>query len=184
MNSLQGYYNSCRACSEGAAKASRRTVKVLDEVADAAISSRVKSIRNLLPSDLKTGGNLATANVKISGIKSDFFAHNRIDVLSDARSAADKVSDISVKPTNPIFKATEELTIDGRPIYRDIDSEFKILNDIASKLGDNFNATGNIKLFTELAPCPSCDNVINHFLERYKNITIDVIHNNGQRLIP
>lgn len=41
-----------------------------------------------------------------------------------------------------------------------VDSEFKILNDIASKLGNDTNASGTIKLFTERTPCASCDNVI------------------------
>lgn len=107
-----------------------------------------------------------------------------IDIIADARSAADAVADISLKPTNPVFQATEELTANGVPLLRDVDTEYKILNDIAAKLGNNTNITGKIRLFTELEPCPSCDNVILEFLKKYKNITIEVIHNNGTRLIP
>ena len=55
---------------------------------------------------------------------------NRIDVLADARSAADSVTGISLNPANPVLKATEEFTADGRLVLRDIDSEYKVLNDI------------------------------------------------------
>ena len=171
--------------SEAVAQAvARRSIRILDAVADSGIVNRVKSIRSLLPSDLKRGGNLATAKVEIAGLKNEFYAHNNINVLADARTVADVVVDISVKPTNPIFKATEELTSDGRIVFRDIDSEYKIFNDVPAKLGDNVNATGKIQLFTELAPCPSCENVIFEFLQKYKNITVEIVHNNGIRLIP
>lgn len=162
----------------------RKAVRVIDAILDSSIVNRVKEIRGLLPSELKSGGNLATAKVEILGLKSEFYAHSRIDVFADARSAADKVSDISLKPTNPIFEATTEVTSNGTNLFRDVDTEYKILNDIASQLGENVNIAGKIKLFTELVPCPSCDRVILEFLKKYKNITIEVIHNNGTRLIP
>lgn len=56
------------------------------------------------------------------------------------------------------------------------------MDDIAVKLGNNTNASGKIKLFTHRKPCPSCSRVINMFMERYPNITVEVLHNNGRVL--
>ena len=59
---------------------------------------------------------------------------------------------------------------------REVDTEYKILSDIQSKLGDNYLALGNIKLYTELEPCPSCMGVIEQFMDMYPNIEIEVIY--------
>ncbi|WP_255255261.1 deaminase domain-containing protein [Bacillus pseudomycoides] len=67
---------------------------------------------------------------------------------------------------------------------RDSDTEYKILNDIANRLGNNTEAKGKIKLFTELDTCDSCSRVIAGFAKKYKNIELEVIHNNGNRLKP
>jgi hypothetical protein len=173
-----------KSLKEGAGAFSRRFVRVLDEIADSTIVSRVKEIRGFLPSDLKRSGNFGLANIEIPGIKSELYAHSGIDVLSDARSAASNVADITLKPTNPIFKATSVPTSDGTMLFRDMDTEYKILNNIAETLGDNTSASGKIKLFTERPCCDSCNNVILEFLLKYKNITIEVIHNNGTLLRP
>ncbi|TYQ16558.1 UNVERIFIED_CONTAM: aspartate kinase [Acetivibrio alkalicellulosi] len=162
----------------------RRTIKILDEIADSTIVSRVKEIRGLLPSDLKRSGNFGIAEVQIPGIKNELYAHSGIDVLEDARSAANNVSDITLKPTNPTFKATSVPTSDGTMLFRDMDTEYKILNNIAETLGDNTSVSGKIRLFTERPCCDSCSNVILEFLQKYKNITIEVVHNNGTILKP
>ncbi|MEY8741033.1 deaminase domain-containing protein [Bacillales bacterium AN1005] len=44
--------------------------------------------------------------------------------------------------------------------------------------------TGKIKLFTELDTCDSCSKVIVEFAKKYKNIELEVINNNGERLKP
>jgi hypothetical protein len=89
-------------------------------------------------------------------------------------------------PKNPMFDALKvngDDIIEGANAYlRDVDTEYKILNDIASQLGNNTNASGTIKLFTDRVPCSSCSRVINKFMETYKNIKVDVIHNNGSIL--
>ena len=54
---------------------------------------------------------------------------------------------------------------------------------MASRLGENTQATGKIKLFTELDTCDSCSKVIAEFAAKYKNIELEVIHNNGNRII-
>ncbi|MBH8609389.1 deaminase domain-containing protein [Thermoactinomyces sp. CICC 10521] len=71
----------------------------------------------------------------------------------------------------------------GDIFLRDSDTEYKILNDIAARLGDNTKATGEIKLFTELDTCASCSRVIAEFAKKYPNIKLDIVHNNGNRII-
>ncbi|MFJ7744613.1 deaminase domain-containing protein [Peribacillus sp. NPDC097295] len=44
-----------------------------------------------------------------------------------------------------------------------IRKRYKILNDIAFRLGENNQAIGNIKLFIELDTCDSCSRVIADF---------------------
>ncbi len=72
----------------------------------------------------------------------------------------------------------------GVVIDRNIDTEYKILTEIAHALGDNINAVGTIKLFTERDACASCMNVIGLFSAIYKNINIEIIHNNGTIIKP
>ncbi|MDP4099121.1 hypothetical protein OIN60_20580 [Paenibacillus sp. P96] len=63
---------------------------------------------------------------------------------------------------------------------RDYDTEYKILNDIASQLGGNKNAKGTINLFTERLTCRSCSDVIMDFRREYPNIKVNVLTNDGK----
>ncbi|MCY7914204.1 deaminase domain-containing protein [Bacillus haynesii] len=155
----------------------------IDSVAEAHIIDRVKELRGNLTSRYKKSGNFAIAEVNVSGInKSEFYAQSSINKLKG--SLEDKVPDISLQPENPMFKATKAVGKDGESYLRDTDTEYKILNDIASRLGENTQATGKIKLFTELDTCDSCSKVIAEFAAKYRNIELEVIHNNGNRIIP
>ena len=138
----------------------------------------MKNFRGSFVDDLVKEGNVAFADVSISGLKTEWFAHSRIDTLSDMKPAG-AVSNISLQPTNPSFQAY----IVGTHL-RNVDTEFKILNDIAEVLGDNTSASGTIKLFTELPPCSSCSSVIAQFAKKYPNIIIEVIENGGTKLLP
>ncbi|MEK4799362.1 deaminase domain-containing protein [Thermoactinomyces sp. FSL K6-2592] len=154
----------------------------LDSKVDADIINRVKELRAALPSKYKKSGNFAIAEVHVSGIsKTEFYAHSSIDELTGTLS--ERVPDISLKPKNPIFKAYPAPNKNGDIFLRDSDTEYKILNDIAARLGDNTKATGEIKLFTELDTCASCSRVIAEFAKKYPNIKLDIVHNNGNRII-
>ncbi|MGG5765101.1 MULTISPECIES: deaminase domain-containing protein [Bacillus cereus group] len=155
----------------------------IDSVTEAHIIDRVKELRGNLTSRYKKSGNFAVAEVDVSGIsKSEFYAQSSINELKG--NLEHKVPDISLQPENPMFKATEAVGKEGESYLRKTDTEYKILNDIASRLGENTQATGNIKLFTELDTCDSCSKVIAEFAAKYKNIELEVIHNNGNRIIP
>jgi hypothetical protein len=152
--------------------------------ADAAIISRVKELRGKMPSGPKREGNFALANVNISGLsKQEFFAHSGINDLSNQTIRAN-LPQISVKPTNEIFPWSAVANKNGDLVDRNIDSEYKILTEIAHSLGDNIDVTGTIKIFTERDMCASCANVIGLFKSIYKNIDLEVIHNNGTILKP
>jgi filamentous hemagglutinin len=82
------------------------------------------------------------------------------------------------------FKSETVPSLSGALIDRATDSEARILNNIAMKLGDNTEIKGGINLFTERPPCGSCSNVINLFKDKYKNITVNVYDNNGKTIPP
>ncbi|WEZ06982.1 deaminase domain-containing protein [Priestia flexa] len=155
----------------------------INSVTEAHIIDRVKELRGNLTSRYKKSGNFAVAEVDVSGLsKSEFYAQSSINELKG--NLEHKVPDISLQPENPMFKATEAVGKEGESYLRNTDTEYKILNDIASRLGENTQATGKIKLFTELDTCDSCSKVIAEFAAKYKNIELEVIHNNGNRIIP
>ncbi|AIQ56708.1 hypothetical protein PBOR_06970 [Paenibacillus borealis] len=155
--------------------------RAIDPIKEAHIISKVKELRLLLTSDYKKSGNFALAEVNIATIKEkEFFAHSSIDELSP--SLSERVPNISIQPTNPVFKATDAPNKEGVWYPRDSDTEYKILNQIASELKEKTETIGTIKLFTELDTCLSCNRVIAEFTAKYKNITVEVIHNNGNRI--
>ena len=49
-----------------------------------------------------------------------------------------------------------------------------ILEDIASKIGNNRNVSGTIDLFTERAACASCSDVIMEFRRMFPDIKLNV----------
>jgi hypothetical protein len=160
---------------QGVGKIINRT---LDAASDLKIIDRVKTLRKKLTSDYKRSGNFGWAETEVSGLtKSEYYAHSGIDELTG--TLPDRVPDISVKPQSEIFPWSTVPNSAGYPIARNIDTEYKILTEIAQKLGSNTNATGKIILFTERAPCTSCSNVIELFSKKYQKIDIEVINNNG-----
>jgi hypothetical protein len=103
-------------------------------------------------------------------------ASSQIDVPSAEQAAKGFVGKVM-----EIFPSTVVPTggTNPFPLLRDVDSEAKILNNVAAQLGDNTSASGTINLFTERAPCASCSNVIQQFQEKYPNIKINVMNSNG-----
>lgn len=165
---------------QGAGKVVNRT---LDAASDLKIIDRVKTLRKKLTSALKKSGNFGWAEAEVSGLsKSEYYAHSSINEFGNS-DLVNRVPEISLKPEKEIFPWTSEPNNLGGMVDRNIDTEYKILTEIAEKLGGNTNATGKIRLFTERAPCNSCSNVIELFSKKYQKIEIEVIHNNGNMLI-
>jgi ribosomal protein L18E len=116
------------------------------------------------------GGNVATADVNIKGIKTEFSAHSQIQ---SADSLGSDVMDFSFTPSEEARIFTRYVE-DGFPRYND--TEAKILEDIASQIDDP-SISGEINLFTELDACQSCTNVILEFREKFPNIKLNVYTN-------
>lgn len=74
-----------------------------------------------------------------------------------------------------IFQTIKIAGKNGVPYDRMVDTEAKILEEIASRLGNNPNATGTIQLLTENPPCASCQSVFQQFRQRYPNINLKVL---------
>ncbi|MCC3380544.1 deaminase domain-containing protein [Paenibacillus farraposensis] len=154
----------------------------MDPIADKHIIDKVSEARGGLSNRYKENGNFAYAEVNIKGVeKTDFYAHSGIH---DVNKKIPGSEEFSFKPDEPIFKATEAPDKAGNTYLRDGDTEYKILNDLANRLGDNPNATGKIKLFTEKDTCGSCNKIIQQFDKKYPNITIEVVHNGDVPIPP
>lgn len=126
-----------RAAAEAVPNFTRR---LIDPIIDSKIYSRVKELRGNLTSAYKKAGNFGYAETNIYGIfKTEFYSHSGIDALTG--ELPQRVPDISLLPENPVFDASRinsDNIIKGTNAYlRNVDSEFKILNDIASRLGNN-----------------------------------------------
>ena len=144
---------------------------------DADFLKNANTVKDKLPTWAKNKGNFGYSEVDIDGLdNTQFFAHSSIQ--TEIPSVKD--SGISIKPEFSPFKTVEvngSNVINGEGAWpRDVDTEYKILSDIQSKLGDNPSASGKIKLYTELEPCPSCQGIIEQFKEMYPNIDIEVIY--------
>jgi hypothetical protein len=146
----------------------------------ASLTTQVADLRATLPSGPKSGGNMGVAQIDIPGIQPTMAASSKVDAPTAAQTANGFVGLVP-----ETFPSTVVPTGGTSPVQllRSVDSEAKILNNVAAQLGDNTAATGTINLLTERSPCASCSNVIDLFRAKYPNITLNVFDNNG-RLIP
>lgn len=145
----------------------------------AQLAKRVTDIRSTLSSDLKRGGNVAVADVKVDGLPSTIAAHSGIANPNSAQKASGLVGDAAgMFNTFPIPNKT------GVLISRFGDSEAKILGSLAQQLGENTTATGSISIFTERAACASCMGVVEQFMAKYPGIRVKVFDNKGVLLRP
>lgn len=159
-------------------------LRKIDWKQDAEARERIHYYRNRLPRELRRQNNFAWARADIPGLrKKEYYAHSRIQSLGSLSSrAAKRISGISPKPDLKDARF-ETLMVDyqgniGGPnaIPRWFDTEYKIMEDIASRLPDP-SVEGRILLFTELEPCRSCWGVMKQFLAIYTNIEIEVLYN-------
>ena len=145
----------------------------------AALSQEIGNLRATLPSGPKTSGNMGVAQIDIPGIQSTMAASSQVQAPTATQAANGFVGQVP-----EIFPSSVVPSANGTLIDRVTDSEAKILNNIATQLGDNISASGTINLLTERPPCSSCSNVINLFKAKYPNITINVLDNGGANIPP
>lgn len=156
------------------------TVRLFDDELDKEFLANSTLMKNRLPEWACNIGNFAYSEVNIAIVdKKQYFAHSSVNSMIPSVEG----SGISVKPEsspfNPMYVNSKNIVNGEGAWLRDVDTEYKILSEIQSRLGSNFEATGSIKLYTELEPCLSCQSVIKKFKEMYPNIRIEIIYSKG-----
>ncbi|WGK92047.1 deaminase domain-containing protein [Pseudomonas migulae] len=133
--------------------------------------SAVQDIRR----DLPLGGNAAFAEIKIDALSSEPMVMKSFSQY-DAR-----IGEFLPKPPGDLQSwllkpqpATSKYIGTPEAYLRDMDTEFKILETIAQRLGSNQNAVGKINLISEKSVCPSCTDVIRQFRDRYPKVQLNV----------
>ena len=146
----------------------------IDAFLDAA-PSRIGDLRGGLPnSRLRSSGTVAVADVEIPGLPSELAGHSRVDVAGNGFVGTGSRS----------LPSTNQIGSNGFPRDANIDAEYRILDNIADRLGNNPSATGRVTIFVEIEPCKSCANVaLPEFRRRYPNIQVEIKFN-GTRLRP
>ena len=158
-------------------------IRHLDPEDDAADYKRIWEVRRRLPREFQWRNNFGWARADVEGLeKKEYFAHSGIQNLAGLSAAAAKpLADMSFSPEKGkgLFKT---LFVDFRgnvdgpgAIPRWYDTEYKMLEDVAARL-TNRAAKGNIRLYTNLEPCPSCRGVMRQFLARYPNVEMEVLY--------
>ena len=171
------------ALAAGAAWAREPLVRKIDPATDWRAVLRIEARRSILPLRFQRRNNFAWAIVRIEGVdRQEFIAHSGIQDINDI--PVENVFPeglVSFKPSRGSYHftplAVNEFNVVEGPDswYRDIDTEFKILEDLARRIPST-NATGRIHMYTQLHPCASCYHVMCEFLDRYPNITLQVLY--------
>lgn len=144
-----------------------------------ALTQQVSDLRALLPGRMQGSGNMGVAQIDITGVQSTMAAYSGLNDVTAAQQASGLVGKVS-----ETFTSSTVPLANGYPLLRDVDSEAKILNNVALQLGENTSARGTINLLTERAPCDSCSSVIQQFQAKYPNIKINVYDNGGKIISP
>lgn len=156
----------------------------LDAAREPATAARIEWQRDCLDRSYQRRNNFAWALAQVEGLgKKEYIAHSGIDTREDmsaeSRKKIQNVISQAVPRKDQIF---DVLCVNGNDVvdgpncwYRHVDTEFKILEDLASRLPDQ-TVTGRVRLYTDLPPCASCRGVIRQFLDRYPNIQMQVLY--------
>ena len=123
------------------------------------------------------------ARLEIDGLdKKEYFAHSGIQSFEGLSArAAKRIQGMSFSPAKGKGKFQTLFVdylgnIDGpNALPRWFDTEYKILEDIASRLPDP-SVSGRIRLYTNLEACPSCRGVMRQFLAAYTNVEMLVLY--------
>lgn len=127
-------------------------------------------LRALLPIELQSKGNLAIAEIDVPGLPKNMRAFSQYQ---------NGEFGFVPRPTGQTIFEPLEIgkggVVNGKNAFlRDVDGEFKILENAARMLGNNPTVTGRINLFTELRSCTSCASTVMQFRQRYPDIQLNV----------
>ena len=170
-------------CPPADAAARKPVIRHLDRKIDGADLKRIWFWRKKLPEQFYRRNNFGWAWAEIEGLeKKEYFAHSGIQSLEGfSKAVARRLKDMSFSPPKGQAKF-QTLLVDWRgnlggpdALPRWFDTEFKMLEDVAARLPD-VSASGKIRLYTNLEPCPSCRGVMDQFLAVYTNVEIEVFY--------
>ena len=128
--------------------------------------------------DINKYGNVGIADIDIVGVDTKTLAaHSKIreknkGFIGDGKTQFDSLE-------LPSFDKSGNLK---EPYNRNKDAEYQLFSNIADRLGNNYQATGKITIYTEKPICASCSNVAQQFKSRYPNISVQIIDSNGRIL--
>ena len=134
---------------------------------------QLSEARSTLSPKLQRSGNAAVAQINIDGLTTrKLVGHSQIDKAQGSFVGQGETKFESLKLPNK----------KGDLIDRRVDSEYKILSNLAEQLGSNRQAKGQVTIFTERPACLSCLGVVDQFTKRYPNIKVNVFDNNGKAI--
>ena len=148
---------------------------------DIRLNSLVNEIRTDIGKEYPVG-NVGAAITDIEGVTPEIKAYSKINNSISSQNINHEYS-YNLGSNNRIFDTVDvnsQNIVNGPKAFnRCIDTESKILEDIAHQLGYNTFAVdesivGNVYLITERAPCPSCEGVIAQFKEMFPNVNVEV----------
>ncbi len=148
---------------------------------DSRLDSLLADIRKDVGKDFPTG-NAGAAITDIAGVTNELRAYSKYNNSIDSSKLNHKYS-YNFGKNNRIFDTqavnSDNIVNGPNAFNRAVDSESKILEDIAHQLGYNKftvdeTIKGNVYLITERAPCPSCIGVIKQFEKMFPNVTVYV----------
>jgi hypothetical protein len=148
---------------------------------DAPALQRLESVRRRLPEKYRNRNNFAWAVAQIAGLgKVEYFAHSGIQGVGEfSGAAAKKIADISPRRKKGRFEVlcvNHNDEIEGDDCWpRNVDTECKILEDMAARLPDP-SVAGRLRIYTDLYPCASCRHVMAQFLAVYTNVQMQVLY--------
>ena len=156
-------------------------IRPIDAKRDAAALQRLEKVREKLPDKYQHRNNFAWAVAQIAGLdKAEYFAHSGIQGPGDVSDGAWKriqgISPRCRKGRFTVLCVNHDDVVEGNDCWpRNVDTEYKILEDMAARLPDA-SAAGRIRLYTELYPCASCLGVMKQFLAVYTNVQMQVLY--------
>lgn len=135
---------------------------------------------------LLSKANFGSAILNYNGDQERFVAFSKLDSNEDWSSILPNVHtllvdwDIAEKKENPIFNTTsiDELgNVDTENAFnRNVCTESKIIESIASILENDRGINGTLDLYTDRRPCQSCETVISTFSNHYPLINIKTFY--------
>ena len=165
----------------------RRSIKGGSKTIPSHIETRLNELGDEIRKDIGKDypvGNVGAAITDIEGVSGEIKAYSKYN-NSISNTSLNHEYSYNFGENNRIFDTqlvNSDNIINGPRAYdRAVDSESKILEDIAHQLGYNQfcvdeTVKGSVYLLTERPPCPSCEEVIKQFKKMFPNLNVYVIN--------